>query len=77
MGGWIFLALLIIAFSLIAAGMLALTVIGAARAWRNGDPIWVAVIVGAWIFASGWAAGLFYLVAIDATKKRPSPAPPA
>jgi hypothetical protein len=77
--GWGFIAVLIIVGALIAIALLGLTVVGAARAWRNQDVGWVALIVGAWALGMGWAAALFYLVAIDAPRKagaEPGHSPP-
>ena len=73
--GWFWLWLLIIVFGLIGTAMAALTIFGAARAYRNQDVGWVAIILGSWVVAMGWAAALFYLIAIDA-QRRASAGPP-
>jgi hypothetical protein len=67
--GWFWLWLLIIVFGLIGTAMAALTILGAARAWRNQDIGWVAIIFCSWVVAMGWAAALFYLIAVDAKRQ--------
>jgi hypothetical protein len=67
--GWFWLVILIVLFASIASALIGLTIVGAARAWRNEDVGWVAVILGAWVLGMGWGAALFYLVAIDAKRQ--------
>ena len=76
MVGWLVLVLVIMFVIVIGTVLIALTVIGAARAWRHQDVGWVAIILGAWVLGMGWAAALFYLVAIDAPRRGGTPPAP-
>ena len=77
--GWFWITFLIIFFGVIGTVLVAVTVIGAARAWRNDEMVWVAIILGAWIVGMGWAAAVFYIVGVDGKEPRPPrsiPPPP-